>query len=333
MSEGLVQNQGIVFKKTTGHYFVNADGRTVVCSVSTKLRKVLVMPTADRSSVPKQQVQAVEEIDMVDPVAVGDVVRFLDGGNDEGRINEVLPRRTKMTRRAPGKKPLEQVIAANVDQVIGVIAAAQPNPKWRLLDRYLASAEAAEIPAIICITKMDLVHGKKVGKLMKTVEIYRAMGYPVILTSSSDGTGIDEMQQTLKDQVSVLVGMSGVGKSTLLNAIQPDLGLKIGEINKRIDKGRHTTTHLEMFWLEQGGAIIDTPGMKLFSLWDIEPTELSLFFCEMRPYIGTCKFGLSCTHLHEPDCAIQAAVKSGNISQERYDSYAHMFAYITAKEK
>lgn len=333
MDESIVQNQGIVFKKTTGHYFVNADGRTVVCSVSTKLRKVLHMPTADRSSVPKQQVQAVTDIHMVDPVAVGDVVRFLDGGNDEGRINEILPRKSKMTRRAPGKKPLEQVIAANVDQVVAVISAAQPSPNWRLLDRYLASSEAAEIPALICVTKMDLVRGKKESKLMQTVEIYRAMGYPVLLTSSTDGRGIDEVQNTLKDQVSVMVGMSGVGKSTLLNAIQPDLGIRIGDINKRIDKGRHTTTHLEMFWLDSGGAIIDTPGMKIFSLWDIDPIQLSYFFRDMRPYVGTCKFGLSCTHLHEPDCSVQAAVDSGDISQERYDSYAHMFNYITAKAK
>ncbi|MBZ0309275.1 MAG: GTPase RsgA, partial [Anaerolineae bacterium] len=147
-------NTGIVFKKSTGTYFVNADGRTVPCSISSRLRKVLIMPTADRSSVPHQKVQEVRDISAVDPVAVGDRVCFTDANDGTGMITEVLPRTNQLTRRAPGTKPLEQVVVANVDQVIPVIAAAQPKPKWGMLDRYLAGAEACDIPALICITKM-----------------------------------------------------------------------------------------------------------------------------------------------------------------------------------
>ncbi len=323
--------EGTVFSKTTGHYYVHSNGQTITCTVSAKLRKELILPTASRASVKKQRVQAVNEVPVVDPVAVGDKVVFIEAGTpDTGHIIEVLPRSGYITRQAPGTKIREQIIATNVDQILVVTAAWQPKPNWGMIDRYLAGAEACETPAILVITKLDLIWGtKREAPLMKIVEAYRQMGYTVLLTSSQQGKGISEVKDLLQDKTSVLIGMSGVGKSSLLNAVQPDLGIKVNQINTKIDKGRHITVHLEMFELDFGGAIIDTPGMKLFGLWDVEPEDLDMLFREMRPLVGQCKFGLSCTHTHEPDCAIKSAVEAGTISERRYDSYTRIFAYIT----
>ena len=323
-------NQGTVFRKSTGLYTVNAkNGKTVTCSISTKLRKELVYPTRDRSSLGFLNVQSVDDIKMVDPVAVGDVVSFMDMEDGTGHITQVLPRKSKLTRRAPGQKPIEQVIIANADQVITVFAAAQPKPKWHLLDRYLVSAEATDLPVAIVITKMDLVRGTKAeSKLEAMLDTYRAIGYPVYLTSSENGEGLDEVKALLKDKLSAFVGISGVGKTTLLNAIQSGLGLAVGRINEKIDKGRHTTTHLEMFSLEFGGDLIDTPGMKQFGLWNIDPMDVQNLFREFTPYLGMCKFGASCTHDHEPQCAIKEVVEDGTISEARYKSYVRVMKSV-----
>lgn len=319
-------NHGVVYRKSTGAYTVNADGQIVMCAISSKLRKTLIWPTADRSSVPHQKVQQVLDIGAVDPVAIGDLVGFIDNGDGTGMITEVYERKNALTRQAPGKKPLEQVIVANVDQVVVVFASAQPKPKWHLLDRYLASAEACDVPAVICMTKFDLVRGQRdEQEIAQEVKAYRAAGYEVLVTSTNDGQGVDEFRALIDGRVSALVGMSGVGKSSLLNAVEPGLGIRVNQINLAIDKGRHTTTHLEMFGLASGGAVVDTPGMKVFGLWRVQPEEVVLLFREMRPYVGTCKFGLSCTHSHEPGCAIVRAVEAGAISQRRHASYMKMY--------
>jgi ribosome biogenesis GTPase len=229
---------------------------------------------------------------------------------------------------------LEQVIVANVDQVIPVIAAAQPKPKWGMMDRYLASAKACEIPAIVCITKLDAIRGKRSERdVMEVVEDYRRIGYRVILTSAADGTGIGEIKEALHEQVSVFVGMSGVGKTTLLNAVQPGLGLRVNEVNLQIDKGRHTTSHLERFPLEAGGSVVDTPGMKVFGFWDVDEEDVALLFVEMAQYVGQCRFGLDCRHEHEPGCAIKRAVEAGEISERRYESYLYIRDYMYAEDK
>lgn len=334
MSEQTASLQGIVIKKLLGAYHVQMGAEVVVCSLSSRLRKELIYPIADPASL-RHVVQAVDEVKMVDPVAIGDVVEFLDGGEDHGtrtgRINNVLPRRNKLTRRAPGPKPLEQVIVANIDQMMVVFAAAQPRPKWHMLDRYLVSAEACEVPACIAITKYDLVRGKRAEReISEAVDDYRAMGYTVIVTSAEDGMGLGDFRAAVEGRVSVFVGMSGVGKTSLLNSLQPDLGLRVNHINTKIDKGRHTTTHLEMFALDAGGAVVDTPGMKQFGLWDVEPESLALHFAEMRPFVGQCRFGLSCTHDHEPGCAIKDAVEAGTISERRYASYLYLCNHVEA---
>jgi ribosome biogenesis GTPase / thiamine phosphate phosphatase len=328
----MAPNSGVVHKKSTGTYMVQAGERMIPCAISSRLRKVLIMPTADRSSVPHQKVQEVHDIAAVDPVAVGDSVRFTDAGDGTGMITEVLPRKNQLTRRAPGTKPLEQIVAANVDQVIPVMSAAQPKPRWGMLDRYLAGAEACDIPALVCITKLDALKDRDVDEVMAVVEDYRRIGYEVLLTSAADGRGIDAFRDALAGKLSVLVGMSGVGKTTLLNAVQPGLGLHVGAINLNLDKGRHTTTGLEMFPLESGGSVVDTPGMKTFGFWEIHEDDMALFFKEMSGLVGMCRFGLDCRHDTEPGCAIKRAVESGAISQRRH-GVSCIFGIISWRRK
>ncbi len=310
--------QGVVIKKTKGHYFVESGGRQVMCEISPRLRKVLVYPTADPHSL-RPVVQSVREIEAVDPVAVGDQVRFIDEHDGRGLILEVLPRRSRLSRLAAGPRPLEQVMVANLDQVAAVMAAAQPEPKWNLLDRYLVSAESLGLQALIVIAKLDLLGDSR--ELLAEVTNYRRLGYPVLLTSAVDGIGLERLRSLLQGRISVLVGKSGVGKSSLLNALQPGLGLKVNAVSQATSKGRHTTTHLEMFPLDFGGWIVDTPGMREFGPWALDGEDLALYFPEMRPLVGTCKFGLDCRHAHEPGCAVVKAVEAGSISERRYESY------------
>jgi ribosome biogenesis GTPase len=316
--------QGVVFRKTIGHYTVQANGRDIDCVLSSLLRKQLIYPTADPTSL-RHNVRAVREIEHIDPVAIGDRVRFIDAGDGTGMINEVLPRHSTLSRPAtvPGKRVFEQVIVSNVDQVIPVFAAASPTPKWGLLDRYLVSAEASRLPALIVITKLDLAAQNR--QLEADMETYRRIGYTICMVSVVTGEGLEELKGALASRTSVLIGKSGVGKTSLLNAIQPGLGLRVKEVGRgEIGKGRHTTTHLEMFGLDIGGALVDTPGMREFGLWDVNGEDLALFFPEMAEYVGLCKFGLSCRHDGEPGCAIRQAVMAEKISPYRYKSYLNL---------
>ena len=315
---------GVVFRKTLGHYTVQADGRDIDCVLSSLIHKQLIFPTADPTSL-RHTVQEVREINHVDPVAVGDRVRYTDAGEGRGMILEILPRESKLSRPAPvpGARLFEQVIVANADLVLPVFSVANPTPKWGLLDRYLVSAEAADLPSQIVINKLDLAW-KNPG-LDEEIEVYRRIGYPVLLVSAVTGEGIEELKQALQGKLSVMVGKSGVGKTSLLNAIQPGLGQRVRAVGKgEIGKGRHTTTHLEMFALDFGGALVDTPGIREFGLWDIAAEDLAYLFPEMAEYVGLCKFGLSCRHDREPGCAVRKAVMSGAISPYRYQSYMRL---------
>lgn len=320
---------GVVFRKSLGTYAVHSNSEIVPCAISSKLRKHLEYWWGDSQSTGLHvKVKQVHDIREVDPVAIGDAVRFVEAPGDDhkGVITEVLPRRNKLSRlaaqqeRKSGPKPLEQVIVANVDQVVPVFAVRQPKPKWRLLDRYLAAAESAGVPALICITKMDLARGG--GDIGEIVSLYERIGYRTLLTSAVAHEGIETFAEAIRGRVSVLIGKSGVGKTSLLNAVQPGLGLRIREISEATGKGRHTTSHLEMFPLNGGGGIVDTPGMRKFGLWhDRDRGGLASLFVEMRPYIGACRFGLDCSHTHEPGCAIKDAVQAGEITEMRYRSY------------
>ncbi len=316
--------QGVVFRKTLGHYTVRANGREIDCAISSLLRKQLIYPIAAPTSL-RHRVREVREVEHIDPVAIGDRVRFLDAGDGTGMINEVLPRRSALSRPAPvpGQRVFEQVIVANADQVVPVFAAASPTPKWGLLDRYLVSAEASGLPALIVITKLDLASQNR--NLEADLETYRRIGYPICTVSSVTGQGLEEFKEALAGRTSTLLGKSGVGKTSLLNALQPGLGLRVKEVSQgELGKGRHATTHLEMFDLDFGGALVDTPGMREFGLWDVSSQDLALYFPEMAGYVGRCKFGLSCRHDGEPGCAIRKAVMAEKISPYRYKSYLNL---------
>lgn len=325
-------NRGIVTKKMTGHYYVNTGDRLVDCSISSRLHKQLGMVRIEMDKAGRQEhTRQVKTLDNADPVAVGDQVQFLEATGGSGMIVEVLPRQTKLARRSAVPRPsahaFEQVIVANVDQVVPVFAAANPAPKWHLLDRYLVSAESAGIPALICITKLDLVQdgeGYLDREIAEVFDEYRRIGYPVVLVSAISGLGIAAMKDALRNKTSVLLGKSGVGKTSLLNVLQPGLGLRVNEVSRVTGKGKHTTTHLELFSLDFGGAIVDTPGIREFGLWDIGGHDLASYFPEMRPYIGKCRFGLDCRHDEEPGCAIRKAVTLGQISPFRYQSYIRL---------
>jgi ribosome biogenesis GTPase len=316
---------GIVFRKSLGTYTVHSDGEALLCTISSKLRKHLEhWWSVSQSPGLHRVVKQVHDIREVDPVAIGDRVRFVESSGDtehRGMIVEVLPRHNQLSRLAAGPKPIEQVIAANVDQVVAVFSVRQPKPKWALLDRYLAAAEAAGVPAVICVTKVDLARdGDRAD--MAIFATYEHLGYRTLLTSAVTGEGIEPFARTIGGRVSVLIGKSGVGKTSLLNTVQPGLGLRVKEVSQATGKGRHTTSHLEMFPLDSGGGVVDTPGMREFGLWH-DPAEggLASLFVEMRPYIGTCRFRLDCSHSHEPGCAIKDAVQAGEITELRYRNY------------
>lgn len=270
-----------------------------------------------------------------DPVALGDRVTISlledleEGGTTtRGVIEEVAPRERAFARQRPaptgrGAEKLpdrERVIIANPDQVAFVFACAEPAPRLKMLDRFLVIAEQSHIPALICANKVDLVSRREARDLFA---LYDAIGYPVIYTSAVEGKGVKKLSKALQGKVSALTGPSGVGKSSLLNALQPGLGLAVRTVSDATTKGRHTTVASEMFPLEGGGYVADTPGIRAIGLFNIEPSELDGYFPEFRPFIGECRFS-DCRHFDEPGCAVRAAVEAGDIWWERYESYMRL---------
>ena len=320
-----MNNIGVVTKKLLGHYDVHHANTITTCVLSAKLWKSFKVTNPNGDS---HRVIAVHEKHM-DPVAIGDRVTFRPVEDGTGMILDVLPRRNYLARGSAKPNPraysFEQVIAANLDQIIPVFAAANPRPKWHMLDRILVAAEAHQISSTILITKYDLVkESKGEDELLSDINRYKEIGYPVILTSAKAKMGLDDLRNALINRTSLLVGKSGVGKSSLLNILDPSLDLKVQSVNASTGKGRHTTSHLEMFPLAMGGNIIDTPGTREFGIWGLDPTNLADCLPEMRPFIGKCKFGLSCQHDEEPGCAVRKAVMNGTISPFRYKSYLRM---------
>lgn len=256
-----------------------------------------------------------------DIVAVGDRVKITPDVDSTGTIEAILPRSAAFSRIRTGiKRDYRQILLANPDQIVAVFACAQPEPHLRMLDRFIVIAEKQGIEALIVANKIDLVtlsHAKALFGL------YEDLGYPVLYTSAHSGEGLAQLQEQLKDKISALAGPSGVGKSSLLNAIQPDLGLHVRAVSDATSKGTHTTQVRELFPLDVGGYVADTPGIRSLALWDTEPEELDGYFVEMRARVADCQFS-DCTHTHEPGCAIQTAVEVGEIHPERYHSYLRL---------
>jgi len=246
-------------------------------------------------------------------------------GAQKGVIKAVAPRERVLSRVEPSEyegtsTEREQILIANPDQAVFVASAANPAPNTRFIDRCLVAAEKGNVPALIVLNKIDLVGA---GAARDLFRVYEQIGYPVIYTSAHTGAGIDELRGLLTGKISIFAGRSGVGKSSLLNAIQPGLALAVGEVSRKLTKGKHTTVNAGMVELTGGGWVADTPGIRGLGLWDIEPDELDGYFPEFRELIPQCQFS-DCTHSEEPGCAIIAAVKAGKVAPERYESYLRL---------
>jgi ribosome biogenesis GTPase len=291
---------GLITRAQSGFFTVHTDRGPVVCQLRGRLKR------------PRRE---------TDLAAAGDrvIVRILEDGS--GVIETVEPRVRSLSRRAPSEHgQVEQVIVANPDQAVFVFSCADPSPNFRTLDRFLVVAERQGLPSLICANKLDLVEARSAREAFA---VYETIGYPVFFTSAKSGKGVAAFRKTLRGKISVFSGPSGVGKTSLLNAIQPGLGLRTREVRQKTRKGHHTTVVPELLALEGGGYVADTPGLRSIGLWDIEPEELDGYFPEIRPLVQGCAFS-DCTHLHEPGCAVIAAVEAGSIDPERYDSYCRM---------
>lgn len=250
-------------------------------------------------------------------VAAGDVVWFRPEGSDQGIIERVEPRHGVVSRTSRGR---QHVLVANVDQLVIVTSAAEPRLKPNLIDRLLVTAEKGGIRPVICINKVDLIEP---SDLMPLVGVYAQLGYDVLMVSVASRVGIDQLRNRLADAESVVTGQSGVGKSSLLNAVEPGLHLRVQTVSEESQKGRHTTTTAELIPLSFGGYVVDTPGIRQFQLWDVSPEEVAGFYRELRPYVSRCRFP-DCTHTHEDDCAVKNAVADGWIDARRYESYVQI---------
>ncbi len=291
---------GLIVKAQSGFSTVETEEGLVICQLRGKLK----------------QGKALGDI-----AALGDRVRIRVLTDGSGVIDEVEPRKRSIVRRDPRPQGVyQQVLLANPDQAVFVFACTQPDPKLRMLDRFLVIAEKQRLPALIVANKIDLIN-----KPEEIFGFYEPLGYPVVYTSAYSGEGMDEFKTRLGGKISVMAGPSGAGKSSLLNAIQPGLGLAVNEISAAMNKGKHTTVVRQLFRLEGGGYLADTPGWKSLALWDTEPEEIDAYFPELAPLVAECQFS-DCSHQHEPGCAVLAALKAGEINPERYESYLRLRA-------
>lgn len=312
---------GVVLSGTGGVWQVQRDdGAVVDASLRGRVKKSNAGRRADGSLRRDTIATAADTLKL----AIGDRVMLEeDDSGSAWTIAGILPRRSRLARRAPGGGFGERVVAANVDQVVVVFAAANPEPHPRMLDRFLVIAEANGLAARIVINKVELVGGADAAR--EQWRTYERAGYPVHLTSAKRGEGLEVLHDALAGKVSTLTGPSGVGKSSLMNAMFPGLDLRVGEISESVNKGRHTTVggYLHPLPGPEGGYLADTPGLREVGMWSLPPESLDRCFPELRPFLDQCRFG-DCTHRVEPDCAVRDALGRGEISAERYDSYLRL---------
>ncbi len=313
--------EGLIVDGSRGLYAVETPDGLLRCTIRGRLRKELEYGSRGGAGRQVKRVTVREH----DPVAIGDRVRVLPTGGESGVIEQVVARAGgAFTRRDPnaGAGNLALTTVAGLDQLIAVFAACEPAPHLRLLDRLLVLAESQDIAALICLNKVDQ---QPDGWLLERLEVYRAVGYPVVMTSAATGAGVSELRGRLDGHTSAFVGPSGVGKSSLLNAVQPGLALRVSAIGETTHKGRHTTTGTRLVPLDGGGGYIaDTAGIRALALGAASLRQLDTCFREFAAYLGQCRLS-DCTHLHEPDCAIRAAVANGSLDSERYESYGKLF--------
>ena len=298
--------EGLVTKSTGSWYQVQtADGRVISCRIKGKFRTKGITTT--------------------NPIAVGDKVDFdLEPDQDTGVIINLRQRKNYIIRKSINLSKQAQILAANLDQAFLIVTLASPRTSLGFIDRFLVTAEAYDIPSSLIFNKLDLFSNEGLEILADYKAVYENIGYPCYEVSALQGTNIEQVQDLLKDKVTLFSGHSGVGKSSLINALLPDLRLRTTEISEWHDKGMHTTTFAEMFELPQGGFIIDTPGIRELGVIDIEKQELSHFFPEMRALLNQCRYN-SCRHINEPGCAVIKAVENGDIELSRYESYLSIY--------
>ena len=289
---------GLIVKAQSGFFTVETGLGLIVCQLRGQLK----------------QGRAAGDI-----AALGDHVRITIMADGSGVIEEVEERKQAIVRLDPRPQGVyQQILLANADQAMFVFACANPNPKLKMLDRFLVIAEKQKIPPIIVANKSDLVKDAR-----EIFGMYKTLGYRVIYTSAEKNIGVDELHDALKNKISALAGPSGAGKSSLLNSIQPGLGLAVNEISAAMNKGKHTTVVRQLFPLKDGGYVADTPGWKSLALWDTQPEEMDAYFPELAPLVPECQFS-DCSHTHEPGCAVLAALKAGKIFPARYESYLRL---------
>lgn len=306
--------KGRVVKATGSWYLVKKDNHEIInCRTKGKLR--------------------LESRRSTNPVVIGDwvTVEPSHSGNDF-LITEILPRTNYIIRQSSRNRTAEHILATNIDQLLLVASIVQPLTPIGFIDRYLITASAYHIPAIIVFNKIDLYNDYEMAQMDTLIKTYTTIGYKVIATSAEKNIGIEEVKQELKNKLTLLSGNSGVGKSTLINRIAPELQLRTGDVSGFHQKGTHTTTFAEIFDLEFGAEIIDTPGIKEFGILDLKKEEISHYFPEMSSLIHDCRFN-NCMHINEPNCAILNALSKGLIAETRYNSYLGIINEIETDEK
>lgn len=295
-------HEGLILRAQSGFFTVETGQGLVICQLRGRLK----------------QGKAFGDI-----AAIGDRVRITVLTDGSGVIESVEERKQALVRSDPRPQgAYQQVLLANPDQAVFVFACTHPNPKLRMLDRFLVIAEKQRVPALIVVNKIDLM---ELARARQMFEMYPPLGYPLIFTSVKNDAGLEELRSRLRGKVSALAGPSGVGKSSLLNALNPDLNLAVNEVSAAIKKGKHTTVTRQLIPLEGGGYVADSPGWKSLALWDTTPEEMDAYFPELSHLVAQCQFS-DCTHIHEPGCAVRAALEAGRIHPQRYESYVRLRA-------
>jgi ribosome biogenesis GTPase len=329
---------GVVLNGAHGIYDVHTDNGVLRCTLRGKLKKAFaqaqtaksIQKARPRFDKPQKTARLNERRDtgnspLPDRLSVGDYVRLRQLDSTNGLIEEILPRQSALVRKDAGsteKKNTQQTLLANLDQVAIVLATAQPEPHFGFLDRYLAICESAQLRALICFNKVDLPHAIRVEE---AADLYRHLGYPLVWTSTHTQNGLEELREHLKNHTTLFTGPSGVGKSSLVNALEPGMGIRTSTISDATGKGRHTTTGSQLYPFTGGGWLADSAGIRALAAWNIAAEELAWCFVEFRPYLSECLYS-DCTHIDEEGCAILQAVEDHVIDEHRYRSYIRMYS-------